>query len=160
MCFGRPHSRDPILCWISLSLCIGMRLFYFKLGSLLADGEAYRSLWESKGAAGNAPCLLCKNVVSFDCTGSPYLVHLSCHDSRRFDPSANADIWSTADKLEAVKHDGTPKGGFRPYADALRLDLLTLQLVVGRRTATSRQANSGYHVRCHALHGGQRHRSK
>ncbi len=63
----------------------------------------------SKRAAGNVPCLVCKNVVSFDCTGSPYLVQLSCHDSRRFDPSANADTWSNADKLETVKHDGTSK---------------------------------------------------
>ena len=86
--------------------------FYFKLGNLLADGEAYRSLWTAKGAAGNVPCLLCKNVVSFDCIGSAYLVHLSCHDSRRFDPSANADIWSKADKLEAMKHDGTTKTVF------------------------------------------------
>ena len=67
---------------------------------------------QQAGAAGNVPCLLCKSVVSLDCTGSAYLVHLSCHDSRRFEPSSNADIWSKADKLERMKHDGTSKSVF------------------------------------------------
>ncbi len=134
--------------------------FYFKLGNLLADGEAYRSLWAAKGAAGNVPCLLCKNVVSFDCTGSAYLVHLSCHDSRRFDPSSNADIWSKADKLETMKHDGTSKSVFDRTQMLYGLTYSPCSLLWDVELRRHVKPNRGYHFRCHACHGGQRHRSK
>jgi hypothetical protein len=101
----RAHDAPTML---DLAIPVHRRAaFCLKLGNLLAVEKTYRSSWAAKGAAGNAPCVLCKNVVSFDCAGSTYLVHLSCHDTRRFDPSAHSGMWHQADKLEAVKHIGT-----------------------------------------------------
>ena len=30
-------------------------VFHFKLGNILADGDAYRAAWSAKGASGNVP---------------------------------------------------------------------------------------------------------
>lgn len=73
---------------------------HFRLGNVLADGDAYRAIWSAKGAAGKLPCLLCKNVL-VDRTASRYLVHISCPHAEKFDLASNEDIWEKADKLTA-----------------------------------------------------------
>jgi hypothetical protein len=73
---------------------------YFALGNIVADGDALRSIWSSKGAAGKLPCILCKNVVN-DVLPSAYLVGISCTDCGRFDTATDRDIWQKADDLHA-----------------------------------------------------------
>ena len=72
--------------------------FYFAVGNVVADGDAYRAIWSAKGASGKLPCLLCKNVLS-DHVVSDYLVHFSCPHVERFDAASSSDIWEKVDKL-------------------------------------------------------------
>ena len=82
-------------------------VFHFKLGNILADGDAYRAAWSAKGASGNVPCLLCKNVVALGNVRSDFLVHFSCPDASRFDSASNEDIWAKADLVKASRGVGT-----------------------------------------------------
>ena len=43
----------------------GGRLFA-KLGALIQDGGAHKSVWHSRGDGGSKPCILCKNVWTED----------------------------------------------------------------------------------------------
>ena len=81
---------------------------YLGLGNLVADGDALRAIWSSKGAAGKLPCIFCKNVVN-EKFESPYLVHISCTDSSKFDRATDHDIWHKADDLHAFHGHGTKK---------------------------------------------------
>ena len=82
-------------------------VFHFKLGNILADGDAYRAAWSAKGASGNVPCLLCKNVVALANVKSDLLVHFSCPDASRFDSASNEDIWAKAYLVKASRGVGT-----------------------------------------------------
>ena len=91
---------------LDLSLVGGGSLnIYLAAGPLIADGEALRAVWNSKGAAGKMPCPLCKNIINDDeaAAGSEYLEPLSCPDPRRFDLASDADLWEKADSLQAQK---------------------------------------------------------
>jgi len=81
---------------------------YFKLGSLVADGDALRAIWSSKGASGKLPCIVCKNVVNDD-VRSDYFVPLSCANPSLFDYASNADVWGKADVLHARRGAGTKR---------------------------------------------------
>jgi hypothetical protein len=78
---------------------------YLKLGSVVADGDAYRAIWSAKGASGKLPCLLCKNILS-QRTNSVYLQHFSCPYADRFDLATNEDVWEKADKIAASRVGG------------------------------------------------------
>ena len=81
---------------------------YFKLGSMLADADAWRATWASKGSSGTVPCVLCRNVLKTRVSSS-YLVHLSCSDSSRFDFASNEDLWEKSDTLARTASEGTKK---------------------------------------------------
>ena len=87
-----------------------------KLGNFLADGEAHRSTWNVKGAAGKLPCILCKNVLS-ERVVSDYLIHISCADVNLFDRASNSDIFEKADKL----HNSAPPVSNQTQFKALQL---------------------------------------
>lgn len=76
--------------------------FFLKLGNILADGDAYRALWSVKGASGNVPCIMCKNVVAIDDIRSDRLVHFSHHDRSRFLFASCREIWAKADAISAA----------------------------------------------------------
>lgn len=75
---------------------------FFRLGNIVADGDAFRALWSAKGASGKLPCLMCKNVLS-ERVSSSYLVHFSCPHVELFDLASNEDIWEKADMLTASR---------------------------------------------------------
>jgi hypothetical protein len=81
---------------------------YFGLGNIVADGDALRGIWSSKGASGKLPCLLCKNVVNEQVL-SPYVVDLSCCDPARFDLITDEQLWQKVDALHAQHGVGTKK---------------------------------------------------
>lgn len=87
----------------------GFARFYFRLGSILADGDAYRAAWAAKGAAGNVPCLLCPNVVSMSDISSPHLVHYSHPDAAAFRFATSEEIWAKADRITATRATYTKK---------------------------------------------------
>ena len=74
---------------VVIELSAGPRLVMGGLSNNLADGAALKAAFECKGAAGNQPCISCKNVVanSFEKTlrEDDYLVTLSCSDVSRLD---------------------------------------------------------------------------
>ena len=93
---------------------------HLALGNFIGDGDAQRATWSAKGASGNLPCLMCKNVLSQHVPSpSPYLVHISCPDADRFDFCTNEDIWA---KAEALRHQA---------GVATRVDFEELQRAMG-----------------------------
>ena len=97
----------------------GFATLYFKLGNLVADGDALRATWSVKGASGKLPCICCKNVLN-ERVDSDYLVHISCCDPAKFDVSTNEEVWAKADILTAA--DGTVrKGEFELQSKAMGL---------------------------------------
>lgn len=92
-------SSDGVLLDLAIPGSQHARI-HFRLGNVLADGDAYRAIWSAKGAAGKLPCLLCKSVLT-ERTTSRYLVHISCPHAEKFDLASNEDIWEKADKLTA-----------------------------------------------------------
>jgi len=101
----RFFSHDQLHCrGVCLDLGIpGSRYatLFFRLGNLVADGDALRAVLSAKGASGKLPCILCKNVLSKH-RGSNYLVHFSCTDPNLFDLATNEEIWAKADALHGA----------------------------------------------------------
>ena len=75
--------------------------FYFRLGNIVADGDAIRAVYSSKGASGKLPCFLCNNVLN-ERVASPGLVHISCTDVGKFQLASDADLWRKADHLHTL----------------------------------------------------------
>ena len=75
--------------------------FYFSLGNIVADGDALRAVYSSKGSSGKLPCLLCNNVLN-ERVASPGLVHISCAEVEKFQLASDADLWRKADHLRAL----------------------------------------------------------
>ncbi len=67
-------------------------MFYFKMSNVLADGDAYNSMWSAKGSYGKVPCTLCDNVVSEINFRSPHVVHFSYSDCAKFDLPSSEQI--------------------------------------------------------------------
>lgn len=75
-----------------------------RMSCCVADEAALKALWCFKGASGQCPCMLCRNVVeprgnlpSFDASG--YIVDLRCHEPSRFDTHTDSTIWEAVDLL-------------------------------------------------------------
>ena len=102
-------AEDGIVVDLGIPETRHARLF-FALGSLVADGDALRAIFLAKGAAGNLPCLACKNVLTRR-VDSEYLVHISEPDTRRFDLASNEDIWEKVDRLAEAK-EGLTRASF------------------------------------------------
>ena len=92
------RTYDKIHEGIVLPVGNTMARIYMSVGSVLADGDAQRSVWSVKGAAWKLPCVLCKNVLT-ERTDSDYLVHVSCPNPQAFDLASSADIWEKCDNL-------------------------------------------------------------
>lgn len=75
--------------------------FHFRLSNIVADGDALRGIFSSKGASGRLPCMCCLNVLSEQVT-SPGLVCIDCPDIDLCKSASNQDIWQKADKLHAA----------------------------------------------------------
>jgi hypothetical protein len=89
---------------VTLELPDGPSLFFCRLGNILGDESALKSLWSSKGAAGLLPCILCKNICTrflHEHDASGYLQELSCAEVEQLDLSSSADIWQKVDTLAA-----------------------------------------------------------
>ena len=60
--FAGPHTFDK--SGITVHTPHGVVIIFAKLGTVIADEAALKSMWSCKGSAGHRPCLLCSNVVS------------------------------------------------------------------------------------------------
>ena len=96
----------------------GVARFYFRLSNVLADGDALRALFGSKGAFGKLPCICCKNVVRGDCAASTYLQPLSCSEPVVFELATDDEVLFKADMLAAASSTA-PIGQFEELQTAL-----------------------------------------
>ena len=85
----------------------GLARFHFKLGNVLADGDALRAIFSSKGAAGKLPCFLCKNVLSERVAETSGLVYIDCPDVELFLFASSEELWLKADRLHAAHGTST-----------------------------------------------------
>ena len=86
----------------------GVARLYYRLSNVLADGDALRALFGSKGAFGKLPCLCCKNVVRGGCETSTYLQPLSCSEPAFFDLATDAEVSYKADMLAEAYNIAPP----------------------------------------------------
>ena len=83
----------------------GDRMFFAKLGLVIADEPALKSIWGSKGASGNMPCFFCQNVAlhSSDLAkndATNFLVPHTCTDATRFVQHTDASVMEAARYLQ------------------------------------------------------------
>ena len=75
----------------------------FRIWSLVADYDALRMVYNSKGAAASKPCMQCKNIcgnwMSLPET-DPYFHSIDCADFRNFDMISNAELHHAFDTLK------------------------------------------------------------
>ena len=100
--FGREHNFATSGAVLPLN---GDRscVLFAKLGCVVADEPALKSLWCCKGSGGMKPCMLCKNVVlsRLDIAehGDNYLIDLSCGNTGLFDEHDDTSIYEMVDTL-------------------------------------------------------------
>lgn len=85
----------------------GSHMFFAKLGLVIADEPALKSLWGFKGASGNMPCFFCQNVslhssdlAKNDKTG--FLVPHTCCDTSKFVRHTDDSILEAARFLQTT----------------------------------------------------------
>lgn len=79
---------------------------FFSFSNLLADEEGLKLFWNAKGASGNKPCMLCRNLLAkgSDLAGfSPDLIEVGCINPDEFIANTDADVWWSFDRLAAAK---------------------------------------------------------
>ena len=82
----------------------GPRLFFARLGNIIADESALKMAFDAKGASGLRCCPGCNNVMLrgsdlAERDRSGYLVELTCADLTKFDWSSDEDIVESIDLL-------------------------------------------------------------
>ena len=114
---GRFFAGIPIRCQNNPHILCA------KLGLVIADESALKSLYENKGASGYMTCILCRNCVMtrsnlhvFDTSG--FLLPLTENDINKFSPATSASIKSSIDLL-ASKKNTMLKGQFEKLESAL-----------------------------------------
>mmetsp|Transcript_74111 Transcript_74111/g.162195 ORF Transcript_74111/g.162195 Transcript_74111/m.162195 type:complete len:628 (-) Transcript_74111:21-1904(-) len=73
--------------------------FFFKLGAVLADGEARRAAFQWRGAAAIRPCILCANLVKKGSGIAPMsarFVEPSCADISKFEAQTTEELVEVA----------------------------------------------------------------
>ena len=88
---GNSHARNPARLGVDQQLeqgCVlhGRRLTVF-LKSLLADYDAIRVIFDTKGAGALKPCALCSNVLAkaqAEADNGPFFMTISSCDQSRF----------------------------------------------------------------------------
>ena len=79
------------------------RLFFARLGNILADDDANTKIWSSMGAGATLCCQQCKNVLSayqsHRVALSEYFVDITCSDVKRFDVCTSEEHWQKIDAL-------------------------------------------------------------
>ena len=96
------HMKTSGRC---LNLGASMTHLFLELAGVLADEAALSKLWQSTGANGTKPCMLCLNVLAsrsglarLDPTG---FVNQSCTDVRTIVAQGNDTIWASIDDLRS-----------------------------------------------------------
>ena len=100
--FAGPHTFDN--SGITIHTPHGVIILFAKLGTVIADEAALKSMWSCKGSAGHRPCLLCSNVVSKRSeleSLSGAFVDISCVDFKKFRCHTKASILSAVDRIAA-----------------------------------------------------------
>ena len=72
----------------------------FRLGTVIADEVAQKSIWSVKGASANKPCMFCMNVVSVrsGLEGDGDVI-VDTEDFSRFSLHTDLSVWKVADML-------------------------------------------------------------
>jgi hypothetical protein len=99
--WGGPFDFKKSGCSVNVGNVSLLIFAHFKC--LIADESALKSMIGFKGANGNKPCGLCKNVVSGSSElarhSRDYLVDVSCTIFHMFDLHTDQSIWESADML-------------------------------------------------------------
>ena len=96
---------------------IGHVRLIFRLGNVLADAEAHRTMWSIKGAAGKSPCPCCRNVVADKDVVTDGVHHISTARPHNMmlasaESASRRQTWSRPDGHRRVR--GRRSKRFRP----------------------------------------------